>query len=278
MFFWRNKKQRRDQMAGLVFRWRGAKRHHAGKILALFFTSVFFAFSSYALRVEGLRPPLETKRTGEVVMLSEDNPYCERLMLQIEERSPFPLRWDPAFDSETMERIDRTARRLEGRVWQYSPAMWPLPESDESMALPSVSGGGSGGGAGFFVGEDRSWREFAESGEVSPEGFQRGVDVRALLVANGQVGARLLSSDLPLPGGVIADEWFGQSFRFLMSVDARGVVRGCLPLSGGSMEVAKPTDKQKLLAAWLRRTAFRPSGDESVSVGVLELQIEAREE
>ncbi len=274
MFFWRNKKQRRDQMAGLVFRWRGARRHHAGKILALFFTSVFFAFSSYALRVEGLRPPLETKRTGEVVMLSEDNPYCERLMLQIEERSPFPLRWDPAFDPETMARIVRTTRRLEGRVWDYNPAMWPLPESSESMALPSVTGGG----AGFFASDDRPWREFSESGDVSPAGFRRNLNVRALLVANGQVGGRLLSSDLPLPGGVIADEWFGQSFRFLMSIDAGGVVRGCLPLSGGSMEVAKPTDKQKLLAAWLHRTAFSSSLDGSVSVGVLELQIEAREE
>ncbi len=265
-------------MAGLVFRWRGARRHHAGKVLALFFTSVFFAFSSYALRVEGLRAPLLTKRTGEVVMLSEGNPFCERLMLQIEERSPFPLRWDPAFDSETMGRIARTVSRLEGRVWDYSPAMLPLPEGGGLVSLPSVSDGGSDGGVSFFVREDRPWQKFAGSGDVSPEGFRGDLNVRALLVASGQIGARLPSSELSLPGGVIADEWFGQSFRFLMSVDAHGVVRGCLPLSGGSMEVAKPTYKQKLLAAWLYRTAFKPALDEPVSVGVLELQIEARME
>ena len=274
MFFWRHKKQRRDQIAGLVFRWRGARRHHAGKILALFLTTVFFAFSAYALRVEGLRAPLLTKRTGEVVMLSENNPYGERLMLQIEERSPFPLRWDPAFDPETMGRVAATASRLEGRVWNYSPALRLLPKSSQAAGLPSVSEGG----AGFFVSEDRPWQEFAGSGSASSTGFRGDLSVSALLVAHDVIKARLPSSELPLPGGVIADAWFGQSFRFLMNIDAKGVVRGCLPLSGGSMEVAKPTEKQKLLTAWLHRTSFSPSVDGTDSVGVLELQIEAREQ
>lgn len=274
MFFWRHKKQRRDQIAGLVFRWRGARRHHAGKILALFFTTVFFAFSAYALRVEGLRAPLLTKRTGEVVLLSENNPHGERLMLQIEERSPFPLRWDPAFDKETMGRVAATASRLEGRVWNYSPALRPLPKSSQAVGLPSVSEGR----AGFFVSEDRPWQDFSGSGDVSSTGFRGDLSVSALLVAHDGIKARLPSAELPLPGGVIADEWFGQSFRFLMNIDANGVVRGCLPLSGGSMEVAKPTEKQKLLVAWLHRTPFRPSVDGGDSVGVLELQIEAREQ
>ena len=44
MFFLRHKRQRRDQGAGLVFRWRGARRHRIGQVMALVVTGSFFAF------------------------------------------------------------------------------------------------------------------------------------------------------------------------------------------------------------------------------------------
>ena len=272
MLFWSHKKQSRDQIAGLVFRWRAARRHHAGKVVALFLSSVFFAFVIYALRVEVLRAPLLTKRTGEVLMLNPDNPYCAMLMLQVEERSPFPLRWDPAFDLETMGRIAVMTNKIEGRVWTYQPGMHTLPEVADSVGLPSVFEAGDAG----FVSLRSSWSDF--DGRNSIDGQRGGVNLRALMVAGDSIRARLPSSELSLPGGMIADEWYGQSFRFLMSIDANGVVRGCLPLSGSSMEVSKPTEKQKLLSAWLRRIVFTPSRDGVASMGVLEFQIEAREE
>lgn len=271
MFFLNKKKQLRDQGAGLVFRWRKARRHHSGKILALLITSGFFAFSGYAIVVEGLRSPLLTKRTGEIVMLREDDPYCQNLMLQIEERSPFPQRWDPAFDGVTMGRVQAASRQIEGRVWDYKPSMIPLPVSENNVSLPSI--GEEGGG--FFAGVNSPWKDpSVGDGHIKDHGE---INVSALIVADKQIHALLPEGELSLPGNVIADEWFGLSYRFLVGIDPHGVVRGCLPLSGGSMEVAKPTDKQKLLAAWLRRMTFKPSPDDSGTIGVLEIQIQARE-
>lgn len=274
MFFLNKKKLLRDQGAGLVFRWRKARRHHSGKLLALLITSGFFAFSAYAIVLEGLRAPLLTKRTGEVVLLREGDPHCERLMLQIEDKSPFPLRWDPAYDAVTMGRVSESSRMLEGRVWDYKPTMMELPRADDSLELPSIVEQGGG----YSIDLVSSWKdeETGQSGDLG--GFAGDTNVSALIVADKQIHALLPAGDLPLPGAVVADEWYGQTFRFLVGIDSFGVVRGCLPLSGGSMEVAKPTDKQKLLASWLRRMAFKASEEDGGTIGVLEIQIQAREQ
>lgn len=273
MLFLRHKRQRRDQGAGLVFRWRGARRHRSGQVLAFIMTSSFFAFFAYALSVDGLKEPMLTKRTGEVVLLNEGDPHCERLLLQVEERSPFPLRWDPAFDLQTMGRIHSATSELEGRVWDYRPAMMSLPDNEGLSKLPSISEEGCRG-SGFYTGRVNAWMETVER----EGGGNKNLRVSARVVADQAIQSRLPDGELPLPNDLIADEWFGKSFRFLVGVDSLGVVRGCLPLSGGSMEVSKPTEKQKLLAAWLRRTALKASEKEAVTVGVLELQIEAQVE
>lgn len=276
MFFVSKKKQRRDQGAGLVFRWRRARRHHAGKVLAMLLTLGFFGFAAYAIQVEGLRNPLQTKRTSVVVMLTDDDPNCQWLLLQVEERAPFPLRWDPASDPETMGRVKAATSLLEGRVWDYRPSMAQLPENEERLTLPSIVESGS---RLFLDTVDTSNRALDED-DSSPGRLRGDLRVRAQVVADPEIRGRLPSGEFPLPRDLIADEWFGHSFRFLLGIDALGVVRGCLPLSGGSLEVVKPTEQQKFLAAWLRRTTFKASDhDESgVKIGVLELHIEARDE
>ena len=273
MFFLRHKRQRRDQGAGLVFRWRGARRHRIGQVLALVVTTSFFTFFVYVVRVEGLKEPLLTKRTGEVVMLNESDPHCELLLLKVEERSPFPVRWDPAFDADTMDRINAATRELEGRVWDYRPAMVALPDNRELSKLPSISEEGASG-LRFYKGGRAEWLEAAESGGK----IYGNLRVSAQMEGDSAIQSRLPEGELPFPNDLIADEWFGKSFRFLVGIDSLGVVRGCLPLSGESMEVSNPTEKQKLLAAWLRRTVFKASENDLVTVGVLELQIEAQVE
>lgn len=277
MFFLRKHKQKKDQGAGLVFRWRGARRHHAGKILALLLSLGFFAFSAYAIRVEGLRTPLLTKQTGKVVMLSAEDPHCRRLLEQVEDRSPFPFRWDPALDAMTMGRISDATDLLGGRVWDYQPLMVQLPEAEGLMGLPSIFEENSR----FFDSCVNEWDDASGGGQhfstKRPNGDLR---VIAQFVADQEMRDRLPTGELPLPNDLIVDEWFGHSFRFLLGVDSLGVVRGCLPLSSESMEVVKPTEKQKFLAAWLRKTGFKPSDQVGggVSIGVLELKIEAIEE
>ena len=54
MLFLRKRREKRDQEAGLVFRWRGARRHHAGKLVALILVSAFFAFFAYAVKIDAV--------------------------------------------------------------------------------------------------------------------------------------------------------------------------------------------------------------------------------
>ena len=73
----------------------------------------------------------------------------------------------------------------------------------------------------------------------------------------------------------MTEDWFGQSFRFMLGVDQRGVVRSCMPLPGGSMGVVRITDREKNLAVWLRAQRFKSSEEKGTAFGELKLQIEA---
>ena len=242
-------------------------------MLALALTSLFFGFVVYAVKVEGLRDPLLTRRTGEVVLLTEETAYGQNLMLQVESKIPFPTRWDPAFDEDTMGRIEAGIERLLGSVLPYRSPLQPLPPIHESRGLPSVFKEQSG----FFLGSVDQWEGLKKSWHVSPDATQDDLQISVLMVADEDIEKRLPTGELLLPDHLITDESFGQSFRFLVGIDSLGVVRGCLSLSGGSMEVVKPTERQKLLAAWLRHMMFRPVEGNSLMIGVIELQIEARE-
>ncbi|MBK1830329.1 hypothetical protein JIN77_06310 [Verrucomicrobiaceae bacterium R5-34] len=272
MFFLSKRRQRRDREAGLIFRWRGAKKHHAGKLVALMITVGFFAFSMYAIRVSGVEAPLASKRTASVFMINEDDPNCLNLLAQVEERSPFPRRWDPAFDEETMSRIQQGTQQLAGRAWSYEPELAPLPTIESDDRLPSIVEPN----ASLLGNLVQSWEVAPREGAHAEQGE---LFVRAKITADASIQKRLPTTSPALPQELVAEEWFGQSFRFLMGIDADGVVRGCVALSAETLEAVKPSDKQKLLAAWLRVQRFLPDDSKSpATIGVLELEIEALQE
>jgi len=209
-------------------------------------------------------------------MLHENDPDSERLLLRVEECSPFPLRWDPAFDPETMGRINTATSLLSGRVWDYRPSLVEVPQRKVSLQLPSISEDKRS----FFLNASQDWGDSSDGMSIPAERSFVDLRVSAKIVADKEIQARLPLAEFPLPADLIGDEWYGRSFRFLVGVDSLGVVRGCLPLSGSGMDVVKPTERQKFLSAWLLRTPFKASNDigSPTSIGVLELQIEAREE
>lgn len=272
MFFLSKKRQKLDQDAGLIFRWRGARKYHTGKLIALMITIGFFAFSVYAIRIGGTQTLLVSKRTASVFMINEDDPACRNLLVQIEERSPFPRRWDPAYDDETMSRVSQGTDQLAGKTWNYQPLLEPLPSEDPEPILPSIAEPD----ATLLGGMTRTW-EVADTGN---SGQERGeLFVRAKITGDSSIQKRLPIKSQGLPQELIAEEWFGQTFRFLIGIDSKGVVRGCIPLSAETLEAVKPSDKQKLLAAWLRIQRFLPSAPEQpTTIGVLELEIEALRE
>lgn len=270
MYFIRKKKHERDQDAGLIFHWRGFRSHHSGKLIAMLLASAFFAFSVYAVKVETLRSPLESKREGVVIMLNPDDPAVRGLLLQVEDKSPFPSRWDPATDEEVTNRVLAKRGELEGSLWSHEMQLQPLPVVDRSPSLISITQSAPA----LFDVMPRHWQK-PEVTEEFMAGERPVILVR--VVASEQLKPRIVGNKLELPNKLIIDEGYGQIFRFQIALDAAGFVSNCTPLPGGTVDAIKITDRQRDLASWLRAQRFSDGGDEApqMVVGQLELQIEA---
>ena len=98
------------------------------------------------------------------------------------------------------------------------------------------------------------------------------------MTVEGKLNKRLILPEWMLPANLVAEDWFGQSFRFMLSVDELGVVRSCVPLPGGSLGTTRATDVQKGLAVWVRAQHFKPSEQPGIVFGELQLQIKVTRE
>lgn len=270
MYFIRKKKHERDQEAGLIFHWRGFRKHHSGKVVALILAAVFFAFSVYAIKVETPRSPLHSKKEGVVVVLQDGDPAVQALLLQVEDRSPFPARWEPALDEEVSDRIAQKRGELEGSLWNYEMKLEQLPVIKPSHGLVSITASGSE----LFDPLPDQWRDYGVRERFVE---RREPLIRVRVGTSDTLKSRISADQLELPRTLIFDEGFGQVYRFQISLDAAGFVSNCVPLPGGTTDAVVITDRQKTLAAWLRVQRFREDEEElqGMVVGELDLQIEA---
>lgn len=274
MLFFKKKKQKRDREAGLVFRWRGVRKHHLGKFVALGFAASLFVFLAYSVRIEGMEQRLLSKETGTVIYLDPDDSAIRKLMFDIEEQSPFPARWDPAQDRAHLTKISNMVNEVVGKPWMYEAELIPVPmKGDTSSSLASIVDTNTG----LLSGLRNDWQDT----EVSPELPVVGdLFVRAHLRASRGLADRLNHQEWSLPAHLVSEDWFGQSFRFLVSIDSEGVVRSCLLLPGGSMGVIRAGERQQELGVWIRGQRFKQQRDqeEPLVTGELELQMDATRE
>ena len=207
-----------------------------------------------------------------MVVLSPDDPVVRELLVQVEERSPFPARWDPAMDEEVVTRILTTRNELEGALWAYEMKLEPLPTMDRSHGLISITESGSE----LFNVMPNQWREAeARDGFVA----RKKPLIRVRVLASNELKSRISGDQLELPNKLVVEEGYGQIFRLQVALDSAGFVSNCTPLPGGTIDALQITDRQKDLAAWLRAQRFSDDGGggggDGMVVGQLELQIEA---
>ncbi|MGB2403082.1 MAG: hypothetical protein ACPIA7_06685, partial [Akkermansiaceae bacterium] len=207
---------------------------------------------------------------GVVILLRPDDPIVRDLLLQVEYKSPFPSRWDPAIDKEVAARISMARDELEDPLWSYEIQLQPLPDVDRSPSLISITQSAPE----LFDVMPRHWQEPAVTQEF--EASESPV-IQVRVVASEQLKPRIVGNKLELPNKLIIDEGYGQIFRFQIALDAAGFVSNCTPLPGGTVDTIKITDRQRDLASWLRAQRFTEGGDEAppMVVGQLELQIDA---
>ena len=240
-------------------------------MIALMMACLLFAFSVYAIKIEVIKTPLLSKQEGVVIMLDQNNPHCQALMLEVEERSPFPARWDPVSDKDVLTRVDDEKNLLQGRLWSYEMTLEALPEDKPSNQLISIIDSYDALRGAAYV--DR-WHQSGMVGGVIEPG---GLLIRARVLAMGDLESRISENELVMRVDLVADDGYGQVYRFQLGLDESGFVSSCMPLPGGTTDVTKITTRQKKLAAWLRTQRFKSADKktEGLVTGQLELQIEA---
>lgn len=251
----------------MVFRWRGARKHHMGKFLALAIAVAIFAFAIPAVQLEELKTPVVSQSTASVIYIDEDSPLSRELVMQIWDKSPFPPRWDPAQDPETLQRVLATSDAISPRVHSYSPTLVPMPISTENDNLPSTVNPN----APLLPSRAAFWKSIAQSNDetTAPEAVQ------AMFVMNTSAALReRLPKNMTLPPAhLVTEEWLGQTFRFILTLTPRGTVGSVFPVQGGTLDEGQLSESQKALLTWIKAQHFTPHT--SASTGTIELQLKA---
>ena len=123
MLFTQKKKRQQDSEAGLVFPWRGIPSRYMNRVTSFFVTALIFFIFIYAIRIEGIEKPVTTYQTSSVIYLDESDPSLSQLFLEIEQKSPFPVRWDPISEKQSLARLRAQVDPSSVEQWQYSPEL-----------------------------------------------------------------------------------------------------------------------------------------------------------
>lgn len=266
MFFSRKKKLIKDREAGLTFNWRGSRGYQWGKVMAFVISGGLFIFAVYALKIGGEQKSMSEKREAVVMVIDQLDPSNQALMMIVEQRSPFPPRWDPAYDVGVLKRVNEGLESMMGASSSYDTPLLPIPE--ESYADYSVSNVRADDGL-FY--QEILQREVPEA--LAASGSRGGLLRNISILESSALSSRLECLYHPLPDGLVSESSYGQSYEFIVGLDTKGEVFSCLPVTGGAMDTIKPSNSQRKLASWLRKQNYKAADD--ITVGMIELQIEA---
>ncbi len=248
MGYFRKKKAKRDCSAGLVFPWRRVPGNKLGVIGAFSITTFLFVFLATAVKIDIRQPFSVPNRSGEILILGERDPIAATLLQRAENLSPFPIRWDPASDPDTWERIrSQQALATTQSDLIYHGNLQPLPDFRLKPTLSNV----------YRKGQrpmpelDASWKNSAPASANEP------LQIAAKLSVSKELTARLQDSTIQL-SGAIPREWYGLSFNYLISINANGDVVNFLPIDSS---IPDATDKnasraQSALNLWIQALKF----------------------
>lgn len=280
MFFSRKEKLLDDRKAELVFNWRGSRGYQLGKLFALVFSVIIFGLAVYALKIEVVKPSVTSIRKGVVTMVDEGDFRNQGFINLVETLSPFPPRWDPAYDVDVFQRIDEKLTDLMEGDSSYSAELLPMPEERLwGKGVSSQSFLSAIGEKGVFYDHFLDSEAFngnsVAHAQKAPE--QGELTLNVSLFAGDRFSQRLAGFEdgQLLPKDAVSEDAYGQSYRFIIGVDERGRVISSLPAMGRAVDSVNQGDSQRGLMEWLRGQVFQPVDEEGIVVETVELRISA---
>jgi hypothetical protein len=241
-------KQKRRNAPEWVFPWRPLGGWTISKWSAVLIVGGVFALflSSVRIRLSPLEPWAAKK--AAVIHVSNDA-EGRALTLRASEGGPFPSRFEPA-SWEGAAALEQAAfEELRWTPPPYVPALRDLPESPapplqlsamEAAVLPKRRAAAAG----------------PPPGHLKP--------TPTLYPLSG-ITVRGMPQQLPPFDGTVSTAMTAEAWRFLLRLDAAGLVRECVSLSGGDETGAPPLEN------WLRHVAFPPDSKSPtrwIAVGV----------
>lgn len=244
-----SRKQQRAEAPEWVFLWRQPRGSSIQKWFAILAVSGGFAFFLTSARIRVVPPaPWATHKVS--VIHATDDAEGRTLTLRAREGGPFPSRFDPSA-WEGAAALERAA--FDDARWTpppYVPVLRNLPDEVTPPVPLAVKGE-------------------AILPKLSPESVAAPLAVKLSLAPElyplSGITAAAMPRDLPPFDGVVNATLTAEPWRFLLRLDAAGVVRDCVSLAGGD-EAGPPP-----LEGWLRRVSFTPeTGKPSrwIAVGV----------
>ncbi|GAA5495278.1 hypothetical protein Rhal01_01453 [Rubritalea halochordaticola] len=235
MFLSRRKKLTRDREAGMVFRWRGGLAgNRGGMTLAIFLTGGIFTLAFVGLNINVRKSKPLQRRVAKIMLVPEND---ERLSLWVDQKSPFPARWDPADDQEHLQRVEDELT-LALATSSIRETEWrEMPASQQRLTSPSI----------FKVAEQVLPELSKGERELVPEApikLQLDTEMLGDLAKRRPTQIEAFEQDIPA-------EEFGKQFRWFISLDREGNVVYLAPVEPGNGEFSK------LLENWLRGLKFK---------------------
>ncbi len=219
-----------------LFHWRGISGPLIPKLLALALIIGLFTFL-LSLKIRLKLPEKTIPRKASVIYLSDDA-QGRALTLRAREGGPFPSRFEPVNwqGLSALELAGMDAARLLPKV--YSPEMRDLPDSNQLRPFTLVVQGES-----FFP-----MRPKPQNAGPEPVKLKLAPVLYPLAgISQENLPRQLTPLNLPIDSKISSISW-----RFLLRLNADGVVGECISLEKGDEKAAAE------LEAWLKRIQFQP--------------------
>jgi hypothetical protein len=221
----------------LVFHWRGTHTPLLPKLIALAFSCVMFGLLITTVRIRVVAPQKSTPHKASVIYLGDDL-ESRALTLRASEGGPFPSRfefsqWEGLAELET---IAMNAIRYQRPP--YVPALQDLPAANQLQASQLAANGEL-----FFP---------KRNPVPSPSPDLAKLKLAPALYPVSGISKSQIPRELPSFTPAVDAAMSSASWRFLVRLNAEGIVAECVSLEKGG-EPGAPE-----LEAWLHRVHFMP--------------------
>lgn len=131
------RRTRRDEAAGLIFRWRVARGSRTRGLFAVLIATGLFALGASFIQVKGKTVRIEHRETARITILTAGQDSSRPWFEWARRNSPFLDRWEPEVDNALREHMAELEDELIARS-KYQPLLWPMPEITKEVPLPEL--------------------------------------------------------------------------------------------------------------------------------------------